>query len=79
MPAHVNVPAVGERIRLVSMPDDPAPIQAGSIGIATRMRPQGGPPWQVEVDWEDSVNRLMLAIPPDTWELVCDPTRGIDL
>ncbi len=56
------------------MPDDPAPLPAGMIGIVTRVRRVPGPSWQVEVEWEDSPKNYflgvipMLVIPPDTWE-----------
>ena len=69
MPAQVNLPAVGQRIRLLSMPDDPQPLPAGMIGIVTRVRPVPGGSWQVEVDWEDSPkNCFMGSAPPPSLE-----------
>ena len=66
--AHLKLPVVGERIRLLSMPDDPAPMPVGSIGVVTRVRefPKGA--WQVYVEWENSRSVLMMAIPPNTRE-----------
>lgn len=55
----------GDRIRLVSMPDDPNPIPVGSEGTVI------GTPrfldeswWQVDVDW-DNGRTLCLTVPPD--------------
>jgi len=59
---------VGDRIRLISMTDDPVPIPAGALGTITGVYPQRG--WtQVDVNW-DSGRSLMLTIPPDRIELV---------
>jgi len=59
---------VGDRIRLVSMTDDPVPIPAGALGTIVGIYPQRG--WtQVDVNW-DSGRSLMLTIPPDRIELV---------
>lgn len=57
-----------DRIRLISMPSDPAPIPVGTLGTVVGVYPQQG--WtQVDVDWE--CNRsLMLSIPPDQVEIV---------
>jgi hypothetical protein len=53
----------GDRVRLVSMTDDPDPIPAGTIGTVVGMYPQSD--WtQVDVDW-DIGRSLMLSIPPD--------------
>ena len=63
-----TVPAVGERIRLISMPEDPDPIPAGSLGTVRAIHPHHG--WtQVEVDW-DNGRRLMLSLPDDVVEIV---------
>ena len=59
---------VGDRVRLVSMTDDPDPILEGEIGTLIAVYPQDG--WhQVDVQW-DSGRSLMLVIPPDRVEIV---------
>ncbi len=63
-----TVPAVGERIRLISMPEDPDPIPAGSLGTVCAIHPHHG--WtQIEVDW-DNGRRLMLSLPDDVIEIL---------
>jgi hypothetical protein len=58
----------GDRIELVSMPDDPDPIQVGSRGTVKAVSRH--PSWiQVSVDW-DSGRKLMLTCPPDRFRLV---------
>lgn len=59
---------VGDRIRLVSMPDDPAPVAAGQTGTVRGIYPHGR--WhQVDVDWDDG-RSLLLVVPPDRFELI---------
>lgn len=61
--------AVGDRIRLIAMPDDPRPLHPGTEGGVTgithvgQLDDQNGF-WQVQVKW-DSGSHLMLSIPPD--------------
>ncbi|WP_442508707.1 DUF4314 domain-containing protein [Novipirellula sp. SH528] len=56
----------GDRIRLISMTDDPAPIPAGITGTVAGVYPQSG--WtQVDVEW-DNGRSLMPSIPPDMVE-----------
>ncbi|KAA5541501.1 DUF4314 domain-containing protein [Roseiconus nitratireducens] len=58
----------GDRVRLVSMTDDPDPIPAGTTGTVAGVYPQNG--WtQVDVDW-DTGRSLMLSIPPDVVVLI---------
>jgi hypothetical protein len=58
----------GDRIRLLSMPDDPDPIPVGTLGTVLRTHDHSG--WcQVEVAW-DSGRSLMLTIPDDCVVLV---------
>ena len=58
----------GDRIRLISMADDPDPIPVGATGIVAGVYPHHG--WtQVDVDW-DSGRSLMLSIPPDQVERI---------
>lgn len=62
----------GDRIRLVSMPQDPDPIPVGELGTVQRVRDFGDLA-QVEVDW-DSGRTLMLTIPDDCVAIV-DPSQ----
>ena len=58
----------GDRVRLVSMVDDPDPIPPGATGTVARVYPHSD--WtQVDVDW-DSGRSLMLSIPPDVVEVL---------
>lgn len=58
----------GQRIRLVSMIDDPDPIPAGTTGTVVKIYSQQD--WfQVDVDW-DTGRTLMLSIPPDEIERI---------
>lgn len=58
----------GDRIRLVSMPQDPNPISVGSLGTVVAVRDQRE--WtQVDVDW-DNGRTLMLTIPDDCVSIV---------
>ena len=54
----------GDRIRLVSMAQDPDPIEAGAEGtvIIEPVHFQGS--WNVTVDW-DNGRSLSLVTPPD--------------
>ena len=58
----------GDRIRLVSMPQDPDPIPVGSLGTVVAVHNHRD--WiQVEVDW-DNGRKLMLSLPEDSIEIV---------
>ena len=58
----------GDRIRLVSMPQDPDPIPVGSLGTVVAVYHHRD--WsQVEVDW-DNGRSLMLSMPEDSIEIV---------
>jgi len=58
----------GDRIRLISMPGDPNPLPAGSLGVVLRVIDHGD--WQqVEVAW-DNGRKLMLAMPEDCVEVL---------
>jgi len=65
----------GDRVRLVSMADDPDPIPAGATGTVARVYPHSD--WtQVDVDW-DNGRSLMLSIPPDEIEIeAAESTEG---
>ena len=62
---------IGDRIRLVAMPNDPAPQQIGALGTVTGCRRNGGDDgwFQIDVAW-DNGRALMLASPPDEFEIV---------
>ena len=65
-----TIPKAGDRVRLVSMTDDPDPIPAGTTGTVAGAYPQSD--WtQVDVDW-DNGRSLMLSIPPDGVERLSD-------
>ena len=62
---------IGDRIRLVAMPHDPHPQQVGELGTVTGCRRNGGDEgwFQIDVAW-DNGRSLMLASPPDEFEIV---------
>ena len=62
---------IGDRIRLVAMPNDPAPQLVGELGTVTGCRRNGGDDgwFQIDVTW-DNGRTLMLASPPDEFEIV---------
>jgi hypothetical protein len=58
--------AKGERIKLLSMPDDPDPIPGGTCGTIKAVLPQ--PDWvQYIVAWDapHSHRTLSVSVPPD--------------
>lgn len=58
----------GDRIRLLSMPQDPDPIPVGSLGTVATVRSYHN--WtQVDVDW-DNGRTLMLTLPHDSVAIV---------
>ncbi|MDP1563686.1 MAG: DUF4314 domain-containing protein [Pirellulaceae bacterium] len=68
-------PSAGTRIRLLSMPDDPHPVAPGTTGTITEVREVGvgRDRWlQIDVDW-DNGRQLMLASPPDRFEIITSP------
>lgn len=59
---------IGDRIRLVSMHQDPDPIPVGSLGNVVAVYDHRE--WvQVDVDW-DNGRSLMLTIPDDCIEII---------
>ena len=63
----------GDRIRLLSMPDDPDPVPVGALGTVVRVRDYGA--WsQVDVAW-DNGRSLMLSMPDDCVAIVTDHDR----
>ena len=73
----MNAPIVGQRIRLLAMPDDPNPLPAGATGTVlwvTRFDD-----WmQIAVAWDQRGGGLMLSVPPDRYEVVDDPMRDAE-
>lgn len=66
----------GDRIRLVSMPNDPDPIPAGSLGIVRSVHEHGD--WsQVDVAW-DNGRQLMICLPSDVVALVSERNSSDD-
>jgi hypothetical protein len=61
----------GQRIRLISMPDDPDPIPYGTKGTVESTHEVGfaDPFTQVHVKW-DNGRTLSLAVPPDYVEVI---------
>ena len=69
------IPKKGDRIELVSMPNDPDPIPTGSQGVVTDVQAMHWPAvdWhQVFVRW-DNGRHLACVSPPDVLRLVQDP------
>ncbi len=69
---------IGQRIRLIEMPDDPDPIPPGSEGTIMGVRDLCTPTdgyysryreAQIDVDW-DSGRTLMLIYPKDRFEII---------
>lgn len=59
----------GDRIRLIEMPDDPAPIPAGTEGVVGQVGPGFQGRTQVSVVW-DTDRSLSLVVPPDVFEVI---------
>ena len=67
-----RIPKRGDRIRLLSMHDDPDPVQVGQTGTVVRVARHGGgkDSWfQIDVSW-DNGRTLMLVSPPDAFEII---------
>lgn len=62
----MNTPpvAVGDRVSLVSMGDDPAPIPRGTQGTVTNVSCWTGGEWNIGVKW-DNGRTLGLVYPED--------------
>ena len=58
----------GDRIRLLSMPNDPDPIPPGSTG--TVISATTGAFAQIEVDWDNSERSLALIPGVDQYEII---------
>lgn len=75
----MNHAKAGQRIRLVEMPSDPAPIEAGTEGTVTAVQLfPGYDAWaQIQVRW-DNGRTLALCVPPDRYEVVVPDPQPID-
>ncbi len=60
--------AIGDRIRLIAMVDDPDPIPAGATG--TVLSVSDGPLGQIAVAWDDSARTLALVPGVDHFEII---------
>lgn len=56
--------AVGTRVQLIAMPDDPDPVPPGTTGVVT-----GGNGGQIWVEW-DNGRSLMLIPGTDKWAVL---------
>lgn len=61
---------VGDRLELISMPDDPCPVAAGTLGTVTKdsVDLRDGT-WQTSMKW-DNGRTLAIISPPDKVKLV---------
>ena len=67
---HIGI-RVGDRVKMVHMPDDPDPIPAGSVGtvrLITDLHFRDQPQVQFMVSW-DSGRSLSCICPPDIIEI----------
>lgn len=51
------------------MVDDPDPLPVGSRGTVREVRPIGAG-YQVDVDWDPGVDRSLMLLSTDPWEVV---------
>ena len=58
----------GDRIRLISMPDDPDPVPAGCTGTVESVTE--GPLGQIHVKWDESKRTLSLVPGVDRFEVI---------
>lgn len=66
----------GDRIRLLSMHDDPDPIGIGQTGTVVSITRHGGGKdvwFQIDVSW-DNGRTLMVVSPPDRFEIISSAT-----
>lgn len=69
---NINALATGTRIRLLHMPDDPAPIPDGATGTVYSVTRWPGFQDNIGVDWDAPHDKrsLSLCVPPDTFEVL---------
>lgn len=71
---------VGDRVRMIHMPDDPNPIPSGTEGVVTditrvQMGPRGERSFtQISVDW-DNGRTLRCVSPPDTLAVIASASE----
>lgn len=63
------LPKVGDIIELISMDNDPNPIEAGDTGEVESVSSMGPGEYQIQVDWE-SGRRLHLLYPQDKFRII---------
>jgi hypothetical protein len=69
--------SVGDRVRLLHMPDDPDPIPAGSVGtvqLITDLHFSAEPQVQFLIKW-DNGRSLSCVCPPDLLEVYKEPEQ----
>lgn len=74
----MEMPAVGDRIRLISMPNDPCPIEPGSEGVVQNVVDLigfGAGDHQIWVKW-DSGRTLSLVCPPDEFAVISERAKS---
>lgn len=59
----------GDRVRLIEMMDDPAPIEPGTKGRVYLPSVQLGDEWVVHVKWDNGLV-LNMCVPPDKFEVI---------
>jgi len=63
----------GDRIELISMPNDPDPVPAGSRGTVAMDPVWVQDSWQIVIKWDGDVKRsLSLCVPPDVFRILPD-------
>ena len=65
----MSLPKVGDRVELVDMPNDPAPIPVGERGTVQRVQSFGDGSAHVAVAW-DNGRRLNLCVPTDRFKIL---------
>lgn len=68
----MKLPEPGDRIRLLVMPHDPAPIERGTEGTVTKvvkLSIMGDNGHQIQVAW-DNGRGLALSVPPDRYAII---------
>lgn len=69
----------GDRIRLVSMPNDPCPIEPGTTGTVrgvNDLRSLTGR-WQIDVDWD--TDRSLFLVPGDLYEVIPPKIKAVKI
>jgi hypothetical protein len=65
-----QLPTKGQRIELVSMSDDPAPVEVGSVGTVQYIQVLMDTTL-ISVDW-DNGRSLSLIAEVDEWKVLCE-------